>query len=467
MKAVNLEENSRNNNGVLNDYEPIEPEIINLKALLEQKNIEIPPYQRPYKWSIKNVNQLIDDVLTFSDKPAYRLGTIVYHEENNKLHIVDGQQRTITIILLFLAIQNNSQLLEQLKASNIQIPALSHLANLSFSNVLSKENIRNNYQEIERRVVEFSATHVEFLLYHCQLVKVVLKDISEAFQFFDAQNARGKDLEPHDLLKAFHLREMVTTTTEKERIQTVETWENFETQKLKILFSNYLFRIRHWAKGKAARRFLKDDVSEFKGVSPSVNEQYPYATPYRITHFYVQNYNQSFDRKIDQQNMPYPFQLDQVIINGKRFFEMIEHYAKVKKTIQYAVKEKSVAKTILDTLDSYKGRGRKGDQYVRNLFDCALMYYVDKFGHADIERAVEKIFIWAYTLRLKQQAVKLASMDNYAIGFPYIFKHIREALSSADFLNIHIRGIAQKEIYESQKTEEIKKIFETQKYIYE
>lgn len=41
------------------------------------------------------------------------------------------------------------------------------------------------------------------------------KDISEAFQFFDSQNARGKALYPHDLLKAYHLREMAGVSEEE------------------------------------------------------------------------------------------------------------------------------------------------------------------------------------------------------------------------------------------------------------
>lgn len=28
----------------------------------------IPPYQRPYKWTSKNVNQLITDIITFRNK---------------------------------------------------------------------------------------------------------------------------------------------------------------------------------------------------------------------------------------------------------------------------------------------------------------------------------------------------------------------------------------------------------------
>ena len=31
--------------------------------------------------------------------------------------------------------------------------------------------------------------------------------LAEAFQLFDSQNNRGKSLEPHDLLKAYHLRQ--------------------------------------------------------------------------------------------------------------------------------------------------------------------------------------------------------------------------------------------------------------------
>ena len=48
------------------------------------------------------------------------------------------------------------------------------------------------------------------------------KRLSEAFQLFDSQNNRGKSLEPHDLLKAYHLRKQYS---EDEKI--VEKWEQF------------------------------------------------------------------------------------------------------------------------------------------------------------------------------------------------------------------------------------------------
>ena len=68
-------------------------------------NLSIPNYQRPYKWTIKNVQQLIDDLLqNFREgKKIYRIGTIVLNKNKDCSEIseiVDGQQRLITLSLL-------------------------------------------------------------------------------------------------------------------------------------------------------------------------------------------------------------------------------------------------------------------------------------------------------------------------------------------------------------------------------
>jgi hypothetical protein len=58
-------------------------EIISIFKLLTDTKLRIPPYQRPYKWTVKNVNQLLTDIAFHKDenKSAYRLGTVVFHEE--------------------------------------------------------------------------------------------------------------------------------------------------------------------------------------------------------------------------------------------------------------------------------------------------------------------------------------------------------------------------------------------------
>lgn len=71
---------------------------------------------------------------------------------------------------------------------------------------------------------------------NCELIVVITKDISEAFQFFDSQNARGKALYPHDLLKAYHLREMAGVS-EEETEKIVKGWEQVSQSNLANLLA--------------------------------------------------------------------------------------------------------------------------------------------------------------------------------------------------------------------------------------
>ena len=119
--------------------------IISIKELLEIPNLQIPDYQRPYKWKAKNVNQLIDDILFHKDKQGYRLGTLVLHDDKNNLNIVDGQQRVITIFLLAHGLNSHEELNDSNKInfSNLCLP----------NNIISRNNINANYYGvIEKRI---------------------------------------------------------------------------------------------------------------------------------------------------------------------------------------------------------------------------------------------------------------------------------------------------------------------------
>lgn len=416
----------------------MQPKIIKIKELLNIENLKIPVYQRPYKWTIKNVNQLIDDILLFKDKKSYRFGTIVLHKELDDkkeiFNIVDGQQRSITLFLIFLAIKaagKDNEFNKTHKDKNIEIKS-----KLLFDNSISKYNIQQNYQEIYRRVKtdEFDIHVIDFIVEKCEVVLVTLDDISEAFQFFDSQNARGKDLAPHDLLKAFHLREMFDRN-EAEKTKVVQTWENMDQSELEDLFSNKLFRIRNWSRGNSAKFFTKNDVDLFKGISinSKTKSLEPYARLYQMANIFVDNYNQSSDRQVDFINMNYPFQLDLPILNGKRFFEMIDYY---KKRYDKYKKENEIIKI----LDEYPQKHRTGDKYIRMLFDCALIFYVDKFGEVEIDKVIQKLFVWAYKKRLEMQAVYLETIDNYARE-TNVFQTIRDATSHKDVVNMHIERV--------------------------
>jgi uncharacterized protein with ParB-like and HNH nuclease domain len=71
--------------------ESMRVEVWPIERLLRDDRIRIPDYQRPYKWEIRNVAQLIDDVQEFIEHGAYRLGSVILHlDEDGNLNVVDG-----------------------------------------------------------------------------------------------------------------------------------------------------------------------------------------------------------------------------------------------------------------------------------------------------------------------------------------------------------------------------------------
>lgn len=185
---------------------------------IEDVKLNIPEYQRPYKWTARNAIQLLDDIIEAKNenKEVYRVGTLILHKDKDekgtvRYNIVDGQQRTITFSLLLYALYDATK----------ETVTIDFLDQQVFNNEYSRRNIPNNYNAFRRRTGakgegNDKSDHErnirqlrQFIEERCELIVVITDDLSEAFQFFDSQNARGKALYPHDLLKAYHLREMV------------------------------------------------------------------------------------------------------------------------------------------------------------------------------------------------------------------------------------------------------------------
>lgn len=69
----------------------------------------IPEYQRAYSWAKENCDKLWQDILDYSEagnKDNYFFGTVIVNcqENDTKLALIDGQQRTTTFYLLFKAL---------------------------------------------------------------------------------------------------------------------------------------------------------------------------------------------------------------------------------------------------------------------------------------------------------------------------------------------------------------------------
>ncbi len=419
------------------------------------KDFVIPEYQRPYKWGIKNVNQLINDLLHFKDSEEYRLGTLVLHDND----IVDGQQRIITLSLLLHELFNKEGIREKGLHREVQGRIRIFWERTEFKNGHSIGHVRENLSSIKDRLDDLDESFLDFLLDKCKFVVVRLREISEAFQFFDSQNARGKDLEPHDLLKAFHLRE-IKSLSERDS-KNITAWQDLGTRRLVDLFLS-LYRIKRWAKNNGGKEFTKDDIDAFKGISLD-DRRYPFYMQQVICHFFSTFYATELSRQIDRSELEFPFQIDHVCINGSRFFDMVRHYdglynritdEKAYEGYDSDEDEKSAYK-IVRKLNGYPNRTRTGDVYVRQLFDCLLMYYVDRFGFEEINKVVKKIFRYAYKIRLMHFSVQLQTVNNSAVD-GIMFKTIRDAQSPYDIINL---ATPQVETFARNADPEIKRLF--------
>src|SRR5690554_1887890 len=68
-------------------------------------SLAIPEYQRPYVWGERQMEKLCCDLSEFYNKydtgsPLYYLGSIIIHQDGEKLNIIDGQQRITSLLLL-------------------------------------------------------------------------------------------------------------------------------------------------------------------------------------------------------------------------------------------------------------------------------------------------------------------------------------------------------------------------------
>ena len=407
--------------------------------LLKEGNLRIPSYQRPYKWNRKHIRNLFYDLRDAMGKKEYQIGSVILHENDEyldndgRLDIVDGQQRLISISL-FLHLLDD---LENYKGAK-QLLSSAVFGELSCYH--ASENY-NEWENLTQLVGENQAKDIcNFLLENCSVSVITMPQerLSEAFQLFDSQNNRGKSLEPHDLLKAYHLRK---EDSEDEKI--VEKWEQFVEDKdlsLKELFDKHLFRMRRWSRGETGLtnkrygsylRFTEDFIDDFKGVD--LNQNFPYLELYR----HIENL---------------PMSITMPIIDGSKFFEYIESaHETIKEHKDFLNdelgfsdepegEEKNLAypEGMLNIYNSSKGRYLK----CHNIFLNICLLFADRFGKDELSKEiVETLFIWSYYPRVKSKAIYDATVGNYVAGGRFrqkevqkLFQLLSHAVTPNDFM---------------------------------
>lgn len=400
------------------------------------QDLRIPPYQRPYRWRLETAQALLDDIWGAwrQDRSSqYALGSVIlYKNPNGERHVVDGQQRLLTLQILARRLAGSRSQLDELTIGEgtPQIVRVHHHLRAWVATAIPEQDQADLLTYIEEQ---------------CVLVQVLTDDEDEAFRFFDSQNYRGKPLKPHDLLKAHHLRALgevrpVVRTT------IVQEWESIDDSDLEHLFSRYLYRIARWSRGKAAsREFGVEDLGLFKGIEQSVH-----STPAQDYHLAVQRsdatalgaaaFVPSVRRLLEPAALRARFQLDAPIIAGSDFFARVS----------FLLEEQQAVQRLLEAQESRAEftRGAR-HRYVTELFLAAILYWTNKYYRGDLEEAApetdpdlkpawDRLFIWAYGLRLERLRVTWQSVNLHATrtslsdGTEGLFATLHEGLAGTE-----------------------------------
>lgn len=408
--------------------------------LLRDQRVRIPDYQRPYKWDVRNVAQLMDDVQEFTERGAYRLGSIILHEnEHQELHVVDGQQRFITLVLIAHALASAG-------APHIDRDALEGHTVSEFGLAITRERLVTNFAYIQERIRRWEPKEREafadFVMHSCEVVLLRLSNVDEAFQMFDSQNTRGKALYPTDLLKAYHIREMDSdAVSDDTRRRMVAIWQDIKPAEVNSLFADYLFKVKRWSSGRGVpdSGLRTADIDMFKGVRENDpnNAHNHWARPL----LYAKNFTEDFRQENAAlvrfgmlEPVEYPYQIDQPIINGETFFTSVRHYHRL--ATEYGLfgheaRRKDLPREIA-VLDQHRHDSRYG--LIRNLFDCLLLYYVDRFGEQELESAVRLFARYAVALRAGSYAVRRSMVNRYVLDEPNLFREIRDSIRPREIL---------------------------------
>jgi len=261
----------------------------------------IPPYQRPYSWTVDQTSELIDDLYDFyiSDtNEDYFLGSIVLIKEESSpsSEVIDGQQRLTTLTIIFAAL---ASMIEESKRKDMILqyilepgnpyedlepkPRLTlrerdraffekYVYTLDFETLLgldtetldneAQQNIQlNSNYVIEKLNHQFENYEeldkfIAFLLKHCFLVAVSTPNRESAFRVFSVMNNRGLDLQPTDIIKADVIGK-IDGHQNQEKYN--ERWEDMEVELGRNEFNNLFSYIRMiYAKEKAKRSILEE-----------------------------------------------------------------------------------------------------------------------------------------------------------------------------------------------------------------
>ncbi len=220
----------------------IEPTQLTVGQLLNESREQfiVPSYQRRYSWRDKQINELFDDIDALRNQDTHLLGSIVclvnpHNAGIAKLELVDGQQRTTTLLIVLHCIWEHLNKSEDEAAIGVRDELRRCLESKSrfgkaepkivldsldadeFTSHLSKRDVdnpsnkalANAFDVVRSRIAQYDFNDllgfIEKLLDHSLLIRLDISEARDAYKLFEIINNRGLKLNSTDIIKNFIL----------------------------------------------------------------------------------------------------------------------------------------------------------------------------------------------------------------------------------------------------------------------
>lgn len=373
--------------------------------------LKLDHYQRPYVWGKKKVEQLLTDLAEFSERHKeqdYYLGTLLLHRDDAQkaCFVIDGQQRLSSLAVLFHALRG-------------QLP---DGLDFHYRSPLSAENLRDAQQlvhDTKPRCLDESI----FARLRFTVISVAREDI--AFTFFDTQNSRGVPLKATDLLKAFHLRAISgPDVAQVEQLQQycARRWEGVQASGPRRrdrrrdfapeLFQRYLWRARNWCGQKRLEREDHDAILgtfQERSVRPEEVDSlplYPGLGNQLATRLCLHSGDDyhlaAAPAQMSTGTAQLPFSLRQPIHQGLGFFLYAQKYAAMLEELFHSAEPDEEVKRFRAF---YQAVVENNSHYLRELFNLALLMYVDRVGRKRLLEFAQRTELVLGGLRLAKQYI--------------------------------------------------------------
>lgn len=349
--------------------------------------LTIPEYQRPYVWKEKQINRLLNDLNEYQewkeeDKPLFYLGSIILHQDGNKLNVIDGQQR-ITTMLMMGKIQ-----------SSVFTTGLEYKTSLTVQNI--KKNLSYLKAVKEKEIYEYRHCKIieqlDFSQINITLVVTATEDL--AYTFFETQNTGGIRLSGSDIVKAHHLRAI---PSKKIVNYQARRWEQMESEKVEHIMQ-YLGKIRYWDNRhwrrfpfyRDARGIKSELLDEFTERTLKTGEDISY-------HYSAVKFENG--RQLQMYESQYK-QLKQPLWDGNNSMDYINEYIDLYDLLFNKEKrDHRVPDSFYEFVEKLM-HGHSGTIFLKELLEVAIITYVSRFGFHRITESALWLYRFVYSLRV-------------------------------------------------------------------